>query len=309
MHVYVCVIIDCFSSYIGDASAGRTTEESEIDARVEEALQMEDPEILLDLKHMNQNQGDKYAVFWEQCRVFLNECTAVHERRLDAVTHMAKAISVRDLVEQVSKRCPEGTAIPSQQWVRLQFWPKNPRTKAASQYRKRLQIKMMVQKRQFRKNHMDSHYCAAIFRYLREYAVLFRDSAVFLCLDDKHRVKVGEPGVPVAAAERGRQVLVSMSQSFQVCDHDFTRFSLIPTVLLKVDISSSIDGSWYDGEVFVGLKEAVFEPSSAMRHASELHDILLTQMGLKSIFFSTQMVDRTIGQPLCQRNYLSLHSF
>ena len=40
---------------------------------------------------------------------------------------------------------------------------------------------------------MDSHYCAAIFRYVREYAVLFRDSSLFLCLDDKHRVKVGEP--------------------------------------------------------------------------------------------------------------------
>ena len=36
----------------------------------------------------------------------------------------------------------------------------------------------------------------------------------------------------------------------------------------------SMDGSWYDGQMFVGIKEAVFEPSSALRHASELHDIL-----------------------------------
>ena len=104
-------------------------------------------------------------------------------------------------------------------------------------------------------------------------------------MDDKHRVKVGEPGTPVAAAERGKQVLVSLSQSFQVCDHDFTRFSLIPTVLLKVDIPSSMDGSWYDGQVYVGVKEAVFEPSSALRHASELHNILLTEMGMKSVLF------------------------
>ena len=135
---------------------------------------MEDPDILLDLRHLNENKQDKCAVFWEQCQVYLNECTAVHERRHDAVTYIAKAISVRDLVEQVAKKCPEGTAIRSEQWVCLQFWPKNPRTKAASQYTKRLPVKMMVQKRQSRQNHMDSHYCA---------------------------VKVGEPGTPVAAAE------------------------------------------------------------------------------------------------------------
>ena len=145
--------------------------------------------------------------------------------------------------------------------------------------------------------------------YVSMLHVLFPDSSLFLCLDDKHRVKVGEPGVPVAAAEREKQVLVSTSQSFQVCDHDFTRFSLIPTVLLRVDITASMDGSWYDDQVFVGIKEAVFEPSSALRHASEVHDILLTEMGTKSVFcFSTQTVDQTIGQRTYQLSYLLLPS-
>ena len=30
----------------------------------------------------------------------------------------------------------------------------------------------------------------------------------FVCIDDKHRLKVGEPGYPVAAAERGKRLLV-----------------------------------------------------------------------------------------------------
>ena len=159
--------------------------------------------------------------------MYLNERTAVHERRHNVVTYMAKAISVCDLVEQVAKRCPECTAIPSEQWVRLQFWPKNPQRKAASQYTKRLPVKMMVQKRQFRQNHMhmDSHYCAAIFQYVCEYAVLFRDSSFFLCLDHKQYDKVGEPGAPVAAAERGKQARVFRyvimasqgSASYQLC--------------------------------------------------------------------------------------------
>ncbi len=43
-----------------------------------------------------------------------------------------------------------------------------PRTKTAALYHKRLPVKMMVQKRQCRKSHIDQHYCAAIFRYYDE---------------------------------------------------------------------------------------------------------------------------------------------
>ena len=111
---------------------------------------------------------------------------------------------------------------------------------------------------------------------------MFRDFSLFICMDDKHRVRVGEPGIPVAAAERGRQVLVSTSQSFEVCDHDFT---IIPTVALQVDIPLTIDGSWYDGQVHVGLKEAVFEPSNALRHATELHNVLVREIGTRSVLF------------------------
>ena len=36
-----------------------------------------------------------------------------------------------------------------------------------------------------------------------------------------------EPGFPVAAAERGRQVIVSENEIIAVGDHDFTKFSLV----------------------------------------------------------------------------------
>jgi len=101
-------------------------------------------------------------------------------------------------------------------------------------------------------------------------------------LDDKHCV---EPGAPVAAAERGKQVFVSTSQSFQVCDHNFTQFSLIPIVLLRVDTPDSVNSSWYDGQVLVGIKEAVFEPFSALRTASKLHAVFMTEASMKPILF------------------------
>ena len=113
-----------------------------------------------------------------------------------------------------------------------------------------------------------------------------RDHSLIVCLDDKLRVKVGEPGLPVASVEREKKILVALNQSFEVCDHDFTRFSLIPSVTLLIDMPDTIDGSWYDGEVFVGIKDAVFEPSSSLRRLSELHDnVLLTRMREKSVLF------------------------
>ena len=102
---------------------------------------------------------------------------------------------------------------------------------------------------------------------MREYAVKFREHSVFICDNDKHRIKVGEPGYPLAAAESGCQVVVSLNQSFQVGDHDFSCFSLIPSVNLEVHIPDSIDGSWYQGKVFIGFKDAAFEVSSPVRHA------------------------------------------
>lgn len=68
---------------------------------------------------------------------------------------------------------------------------------------------MMVQKCQFRHDHVDAHYSAAVFRYMKEFAIHFHHSSVFASLDDKHRIKVGEPNYLVAAAERGRRGTVA----------------------------------------------------------------------------------------------------
>ena len=153
------------------------------------------------------------------------------------------------LINQVSKRCPPETPIPSEPWVRLNFAPRDPRAKVAHHYRGRLQVKRAVQKRLF---HPDELYCAAFFRYQRELAVKYCELSTFICIDDKHRIKVGEPGYPVAAVERGCQVIVSQTEEFVVADHDFTRFSIIPSVVLQVNIPEQFEGSWYHGKVMVG---------------------------------------------------------
>ncbi len=86
-------------------------------------------------------------------------------------------------------------------------------------------------------------------------------------------VKVGEPGYPLAAVERGKKVMVGLNQTMEVGDYDFAKFSLTPSVSLDVDIPEDMDGNFCDGQVYVGLKENAFQPSSAVRHACELRTL------------------------------------
>src|SRR5688572_20475555 len=102
-------------------------------------------------------------------------------------------------------------------------------------------------------------------------------------MDDKHRCKVGEPGTPVAAVERGRSVIVGNGESFQVSDHDFTKCSVVPSVTMLADIPECVEDSWYRGRVFVAVKDAIFEPSSPIRHMAELNYLLTKNMINKPI--------------------------
>jgi len=83
-------------------------------------------------------------VFWEECAKFLSEevGSAVDDRRHGQITHLARAISVHDLVEQVKSHCPPDTLIPSTEWVRFQFWPKSPAAKSSLQYTGRFRMKL-----------------------------------------------------------------------------------------------------------------------------------------------------------------------
>ena len=109
--------------------------------------------------------------------------------------------------------------------------------------------------------------------------------STFVCIDDKHRVKIGEPDAPVAFAERGRQVIVHSRTRLEAADHDFMKFSIIPSVVLVCDMSEEVSGSWYTGEVYVMLKEGAFELSSPLRHSTELSNVLGDRVQHKPILF------------------------
>lgn len=77
----------------------------------------------------------------------------------------------------------------------------------------------------------------------------------------------------MAAVERGRKVIVRAGTTFEVGDHNFTKFSIVPSVTLIVDIPKDIHESWYRGQVMVGFEDAAFEASSSIRHATELSHV------------------------------------
>ena len=68
----------------------------------------------------------------------------------------------------------------------------------------------------------------------------------------------------MVAAECGRRVSAAQYKTFEVGDHDFTKFSLIVSVSFVINIPETIEGSWCKGEVHVDYKDAVFQPSSAV---------------------------------------------
>ena len=92
----------------------------------------------------------------------------------------------------IVSRLPEGTPIPSTEWIRLQFWPSNPYANVAVRYTGRFNLKFKVQSRLLRAAHEDCHYVAALYKYEKHMAIKLRDYSFFVFVDDKANVPVGE---------------------------------------------------------------------------------------------------------------------
>ena len=195
--------------------------------------------------------------------------------------------------------------IPSFSWFKFQFCPKDMHAQTAFNYTGRLKIRYMVQKRSISKAHDDDHYCEAIYRHLREFSMRFRDNCAMVSTDDKNKIKVGEPNYPISAVTLGKRVLVAHGQSLQASDHDFSKISLVPTVVLIHEIPNSIDESFYHGIPYLYLKIHATEPSSAIRNAKEIADALIEKCEEKEII-PPMLTIYTDGGPQHRSNFLSV---
>ena len=117
------VVRHVYKDLVGDASASSNLSESEIDERVAALLELEEPDLVYDLRDHFGGRQSRFELFWQKAKEYIEEDvgTAVDDRRHSSVVHVAKAISVRDLREKVAERCPPDTPIPCDEWIRLQF--------------------------------------------------------------------------------------------------------------------------------------------------------------------------------------------
>ncbi|XP_066934138.1 uncharacterized protein [Clytia hemisphaerica] len=223
------VLRHIYKSLTGDTSAELTCQE--IDERVQLAIETEDPDLIIDMRHLNKGRpGNTFEVFFTELEAIVEELTAADDRR-HGVAHMSQFLSISDLIKQVKERVPEGTNIPSESTVIHAFAPRNMHRKTAQYYTGRIKLKHTVQRRQLRAYHSDSHWCASLYRYLREMAILNRDPCVFISCDDKAKIDFGEPGSAVSTGVRGRKSLVPSTSMLGALDHDVNQKGVTKLIL------------------------------------------------------------------------------
>ena len=232
--------------------------------------------LLGDLRHLNPGRPSGiFDVFFDKLAEIVEEVTAADERRQN-VSHLFEWISIADLMKRTEEKCPPGTKIPSASLVRLQFAPRNPYTHAALNFTSRIQVQYKIQKCQLRTSHSDDHYCAAQLKYLKMKAIEMEQNtkvALFFC-DDKAKVPVGEPGVYVSTAVRGKKSIAPTGTVFVALDHDMTMASLTLSVFLSSKIPDSVEKSFLRSQVTTVITDSVFQLSNPFRHATALVKVM-----------------------------------
>ena len=264
----------------GDSSALSNKLSKDVHARLLAVIESENPNVAFDMRTLNETESSstKFDRFFEEVEKFINEfeLKAVDDRRHGLISHLAVAMSVKDLHQQISARVPENTNIPSVEWLRLQFMPKNPSLASALEYTGKFPLKFRVQSRQFNAFNIDAHYASALQKYVKEFSVKYKDNCVLLSVDDKNHIPVGEPGTPIATVYRSKKSVAHAKIPHVAADHDTSsKCKITPSVIFQIDVPETNSGDFiYNGQVSVTLKDTIFQPSNPMRHIAEIRKFL-----------------------------------
>lgn len=204
------------------------------------------PELAADLRHLSGERPGGFDVFLAAAQE-IKDFTAEDERR-HRCAHLSHFISQGDLHQQAAAKCPEGTPIPSIQWLALQFQPKSIQDSNALKYTGKLEVRYCIQSRKLRAAPDDDHFCLALFEMQRTMAVEFAEHSQFVCLHDKAKVPVGEPQQAMPTGVRNRRGIAAGGATVSALDHDQpSKDSLTPSVVLRWDIPDTAGGSFYHG--------------------------------------------------------------
>lgn len=241
------------------------------------------------------NKSSRFDLFWKAAdEILSSEMVVPDERRHGSTCCISPlCVSLRDLKSQVEQKAKEmfphqKIDCPSEEYFRLQFTPRNENALTAARYYKRFDIKWVLQTRLLHKEHRDQHFGAKQFKYLKQMAQRFSSHATVFFLDDKASIPIGHPNTPVSATRRQRKVLGAGigPKGLTAADHDVIPMHLTPSVSVKLSPPED-EKSWYMGEAEVILKDAIFQPSNAFRHAAEIMQRLKREEHREILFFGT----------------------
>ena len=97
-----------------------------------------------------------------------------------------------------------------------------------------------------------------------------KEKCIFVCMDDKAKIPVGDPELPVSTGVRGKKSIVPVATVLSAADHDMNKANLTPSVILKCEIPDSVEKSFGRGQAVTCVNDSVFQPSDSFRHAAML---------------------------------------
>ena len=264
-------------------------------------------------------QATKFEEFWDECRKICLPTAAAEERRHSDVAYASEVLSIPNLVQRATENLEaqvrsgtleEMPPIPSTEWVRLQFVPNNDTVEKSSSFSGRLGLKRAIQTRTLKKQGIDQHWVNAYTRYHLEWIVDLRAKyrhVSFFGRDDKAKIPLGNSvalstGVrciksAIVPAEGGEEVL-------RAADHDFRMANLTPSVTLHGNIPRDMSGSFFSGgedgfgQIFVTLRDSVFDGSRVMDHCTQLvHTIESSDFNPAVVLYQTDSgVDHALSR-------------
>ena len=120
----------------------------EIDECMRQAMIGEDPKLVVNFRQLNKGRpGDTFKVLLDTMETKIDEIFAAEEHR-HWVAHLSNFISLRDLIEAITKDCPARTPIPSETTILFVFTPKSVYIKTHKLQKTQFQLKFKVLSRQ-----------------------------------------------------------------------------------------------------------------------------------------------------------------
>ena len=208
----------------------------------------------------------------------ISELTAADDSRHgsivgdNVIVNMAVATSYASLYQDCrGKAIEQNIEVPHYTWFLLQFWPCTRTASLLLHYTGCFKV----------------NYYNATYNFIKQRALKHSANSTFFSTNAKCKILIGEPDLPLPCVACGKKVVVGLSKSFQVADHDFSIISTIPDAAFVQQIPEENDSeedefnidtnSWFSGQVYHGFKNMVLQGTSAICWVVGMGKIIKTE--------------------------------